>query len=434
MFDFGPVPPPPPKAAGQAQNNYSRGNRSGQSHRGGRGGHQGNSRGRGGYSYHRGGSNQRGRGGLPANQYGQSQNKGHGALYDARPPTASSADFGHRPLLKPSQDQAITGPSVPSFGFRPPQPVSASPVKPQRAQEPPNKKPRTTNTLGITPKGEDVVDSDEEADEADFINAGGSSAFGVEGIWFKNVAQLREWLAERKRNWPTAARREARERKRKEEELAKLRAKVENSRQVSAAKASGQGTKRNESGKKDHKLTSDNTANAFKATPQLKSALLGCEYESDSDVAEASASGDETDSATSNDTSSPSESDTALEKSADNVPEQSSSKPKDFIRVRTPLRKDSAAKQVPAPRNPNLPKGCCKHFWEKGFCKLQKAGQCRWKHEQPRLSLYEKVCARLPLVLLMAKLTSHLACSTGTTQRKAGSRASRQGTRSLWLL
>ncbi|KAJ9669337.1 hypothetical protein H2201_000689 [Coniosporium apollinis] len=113
---------------------------------------------------------------------------------------------------KPDKAKAKVAPQVPNFGFAFSTPQAANPPA-DSTDKPKKKKRRKHNQLGLTPKGEEHEDSEDEIDEeAAFANAGGATP-----------TDLAAWIEERKNRFPTKARIEEKE-KEKERRLAEARA------------------------------------------------------------------------------------------------------------------------------------------------------------------------------------------------------------------
>jgi len=92
--------------------------------------------------------------------------------------------------------------------------TASTPAQPQ----PPPKKRKPTNFLGLTPSGLDAYasDSDSDADideEAALASAGGALQIEYNGqtMSLGSKAEIKAWIEERKKRWPTKARVEARE-------------------------------------------------------------------------------------------------------------------------------------------------------------------------------------------------------------------------------
>ncbi|KAL9621005.1 MAG: hypothetical protein Q9160_004523 [Pyrenula sp. 1 TL-2023] len=134
-------------------------------------------------------------------------------------------------------------PPVPNFGFNP---LPAKPPAPSAESESPSgnkkKRPRKSNQLGLTPHSEDPeAGSEDDADEEQKLatNQGRGLQFTHRGrtCTLTNDKEIRTWLAERKRRFPTQERREAalkeaEERKQKWEEEKRKRNEERQARQA----------------------------------------------------------------------------------------------------------------------------------------------------------------------------------------------------------
>jgi len=114
---------------------------------------------------------------------------------------------------------------VPSFGAPLPaylprtNPIAAVAVQTTPAQpQPAPKKRKPTNFLGLTPSGLDAYGSDSDSDadideEAALASAGGALQIEYNGqtMSLGSKAEIKAWIEERKKRWPTKARVEARE-------------------------------------------------------------------------------------------------------------------------------------------------------------------------------------------------------------------------------
>lgn len=375
--------------------------------------------------------------------YNGASHRGGGEKRDSRGLQNSQMN-GQQPLLRPPQAAVTSAPSVPSFGFQPllpSKPATSTPINEQDTEAPRNKKRRLANTLGITPKdAEDMVDSDvEEDEEAAFRNAGSDALPGMQGIFFKSRTELLAWVAERKKRWPTAAKRETAElkareakeeaqRKRAQKEEAARKAQLENLRRMAQASREHKGKDKKVIQKSRHteddrtqeklekalrkaeklqkqlsKANEGNSSAVANVTPKPKSSLLGDNYASDS--GSAADSGNESGEPSSSDTSSGSDSDSDSSSDdssddSDEAPEETSSRlTKPALKPLPPdssntQRTPAGPKPVPDELLPFVKQGYCKYFLQKGFCR--KGKECKFKHSRPpslpKPTLYEKVC------------------------------------------
>lgn len=145
------------------------------------------------------------------------------------------------------KDSYPSAPAIPSFGLPLPGFIPAVPsTTPSASSLPPTKKhkpnaKRKTNFLGLTPKGEDYEDSEDDAnDEAQFASLGGLLQFEYKGATsvLGSTDDVKKWIAERKKRWPTRARVEERKQEegKRRQELAEARKKVWASQREAAAK------------------------------------------------------------------------------------------------------------------------------------------------------------------------------------------------------
>jgi hypothetical protein len=258
-FSFPPPPPPPPRAApdfSYPAEAPQRG-RGGYNFRG-RDGPQNRSRGNGGRGYHSTYDD--------ASSHGQGQRRGNANFtqvsqqshlgYDTQPSAYGQSqphqgikrkrgDFhdprgrgsGSHPTPRP---KVAVAPAVPAFGgslpgpFPPPaSKVHADLPKPTQHQLP---KKRKTNFLGLTPDGIDAESSSEDDNDEESALAATNNPLLIEyrgqTMSLGSKADIKAWIAERKKRWPTKERvelREAEDKKRRDEQ-AEARRKVIESR------------------------------------------------------------------------------------------------------------------------------------------------------------------------------------------------------------
>lgn len=156
------------------------------------------------------------------------QKRSHATAFDNRSDTTQHNAAKGRPLAPPA---------VPSFGIDlesllPKKPPVAPPARP----EPPNKQ----NLLGLTPtaKDEDSESDDdgEEAKLASTITSNSLLQFEYRGqtSTLNSPAEIAAWIAERRKKWPTEAKREV---ARKEADERKKKWEVEKAARLEASKA-----------------------------------------------------------------------------------------------------------------------------------------------------------------------------------------------------
>lgn len=126
-------------------------------------------------------------------------------------PTKRDRPFEHKPNNQDSKKPLSVAPPIPSFGSDLP---ASLPPKPPAAVQQVNAKKRNKkkkkNLLGLTPKGPEREDTDEDVDEEALARAKGASgsltfetAGGVVNLTSKD--DIARWIAERKRKYPTQA-------------------------------------------------------------------------------------------------------------------------------------------------------------------------------------------------------------------------------------
>ncbi|KPI45225.1 uncharacterized protein AB675_2340 [Cyphellophora attinorum] len=238
-FTFPPPPPPPPKRAdqkaatngggwGDNRNNYgqpvrgrgggfARGQSRG-SYNGGRGGRGGSHRGE-----YRGGDGG-GRGSIARGNFHRTSIHGTGRDFQDRGLTESSTGpkFQHgkrdhstafdRDALRRARPPAA--PAVPSFtaslaDILPPKPALPE-VEAREIKAPPRKK---NNTLGLTPAANDSESEDDAGEESKLAAVSDPRLlqfeYGGQTAALRTPAEIAAWVAERKRRYPTQAKRDA---------------------------------------------------------------------------------------------------------------------------------------------------------------------------------------------------------------------------------
>lgn len=374
-FSFPPPPPPPPSTSSSDPPSYQ--------HLNGRAGDGGQGRGRGS----RGGYGSRGsfggqRGAPTSSMFNRTVSGGlvpsPRNATDMRP-AQERANFGSHKRHQVPKPQ--TAPAIPQFGAplpRPPVPQSASPPAPQQANSKSKKRKRTSNFLGLTPGGEDHESSEEDVDEeAVFTGKGLAVQFEHRGrtIRLDSPEALKAWIAERRKNWPVAAKVEAAkaERAKKKAEIDKR--KQETERRKHEARAAVDLVKQERlSIKAKKKFDALKTSMEARAEPATK------------DVGGGGSDSDAESSIVSDDTSSSSD-----EASDDEAPEEVT-------------RKEAPPTRIPPPRsNPpaSTAANVCTKWTTTGKCFGQLKGRCPMAHPRhlrastmsagPRPSLRERL-------------------------------------------
>lgn len=210
-FTFPPPPPPPPRRANDSHNSSQRGG----------GQILGPSRGRGGFGRGRGPGHHAGRGRGRGAQRGQLSQQLQASRTSA--PTKSQG----YPTSQQKRDHATAfggdalrrsrppaAPAVPSFtaSLASLLPKQAAPQPVPSAQSPP--KERTKNALGLTPANAELSESEDDEEEEKRLahgQAGQNLHFSYRGetATLRTAADIAAWIAERKRRYPTQAKREA---------------------------------------------------------------------------------------------------------------------------------------------------------------------------------------------------------------------------------
>ena len=149
----------------------------------------------------------------------------HLEQYDASPNKRTHATAFAKPSQPRPRPQAA--PAVPSFGAPLPTVVLPTPVVQQHLppRPPPKKHPRKINQLGLTPAQEEHVSSsgsEADVDEEAKLIAATSDSGGLQFTYkgqtstLKSAADIAAWIEERKKRYPTAERREARQKEAEE--------------------------------------------------------------------------------------------------------------------------------------------------------------------------------------------------------------------------
>ncbi|ERF68514.1 hypothetical protein EPUS_05653 [Endocarpon pusillum Z07020] len=153
--------------------------------------------------------------------------------YGQKRPYSAAFNKPATSLLRPQ-----AAPAVPSFGGD----ILAQPASKPTPSSTPKKKPRKHNQLGLTPASQDhesSSDEDEETKLSSNMASGAQSNSAVLQFEYKGrtatlqtPADIAAWIAERKKNFPTAAKaeaakKEAEQKKRKWEESKKERAEAQ---------------------------------------------------------------------------------------------------------------------------------------------------------------------------------------------------------------
>ncbi|KIW22968.1 uncharacterized protein PV07_11208 [Cladophialophora immunda] len=430
-FSFPPPPPPPPKTTEGAHPHTQ----TFQGSRGSfRGGHsfRGHARGgRGGYGNSRPGQTTS-TAVYSQNRFQKPLNNGpqRGGFLNAAQKRDHSTAFApvhqHRP-------RPTAAPAVPSFNASIEHLLTRRPSVDQTSQKSPEPKkvePRKHNVLGLTPAKFDQ-DSDPEDDEDEEQRLANKATSGVGGYIFeynghpltlRTREEILTWLSERKRRYPTEARRaaakkEAEEKKRKweEEQQAKREARKEllarreqeRAERLKATDKTKQPREHNRSSRSREETTNTDAAaraklkadklrkRALKAQQQLEKAeealriaeMKGTSLNSSStatirspcptpEAGDVSSNSDLTDSdvtsSSGSSTSSGSDSDTDSDASSDSgsIPEVTSAKQASGAHASLPPGPRSARPQAPQ---------LCKHFAKYKTCKW--GSSCRYSHD-----------------------------------------------------
>lgn len=118
----------------------------------------------------------------------------------------------NKPQQRPSKVKTDVGPSVPSFGFALPTVLQPPQVAVSNGDNAISSRRRKFNQLGLTPRGEDRENSDEEVDEEAVFGhvgpPGGGLVFEYNGqtAALNSPSDIAAWIAERKKRFPTSAR------------------------------------------------------------------------------------------------------------------------------------------------------------------------------------------------------------------------------------
>lgn len=314
-------------------------------------------------------------------------------------------------------------PAVPSFGFSLPGPVTqanAVAPAPTPLADPKQKAKRKHNVLGLTPKGADREDSDQEIDE----EAALAAHLLVQSGALPNVnnrAEMVAWLAERKKRYPTKARLEERQKAEQDAELERLKHRVKASRDANQSKvaqaANTSPTKQTKEQKQRARLerhllkaeklqrhlaqahSVNGSATDEKVGNVIKPSLLGENYESDDEVDKGSnpQSESSSDSVTSSDSDSGSDTSTS-DSSEDEAPEEASSKQAPPVQKPQPERKPKEREPVPEHLIPWIKRGFCRDFIQHKPCRY--GNRCRKKHKIPQ----EVRDMKLPRIRLFDRL------------------------------
>lgn len=395
-FTFPPPPPPPPQRHYDPSTQYSRGRANGAGAFRGRGGLRG--------AFNQRGTSYGGRGRGNSNYNSSSLSQVQTPLPTFAPSSLSTsskrshaAAFSSNPRSRP-----VAPPAVPSFNdslasLLPPKPVSTNiAAKPTAAKK--------TNMLGLTPARVDESESEDDLDEESRM-ANAPVAGGLQFEYLGQVATLRTaaeiaaWIADRRKRWPTAAKREA---AKKVAEERKLKWEEEKRKKAQASQAAKQkrlenyarpaAFKSKQSTAAESSLSERKTAGhlllvqgraerlrrkAAKAQKQLEDAerdLLNVQYSSDRvEVPDAKAGSDDSLSTTSDSselTESDSSSSSGSSSDNDSAPEVLSSK----IEVQ----------ELQTHPQQTVRKKTCLYYAKHGSCKF--GAKCKYVHDQARVS------------------------------------------------
>ncbi|KIV91889.1 hypothetical protein PV10_06380 [Exophiala mesophila] len=259
-FTFPPPPPPPPKPTvdpTQQRNNDFTGGRGG--YRGWRGDSfrgQGHNRG-GGRGNHRGGGGGRNH----TQHYGQNtssrpyNNNNYSQPTHSYPPQKRTHNTAFTPAPN-ARPRPLAPPPVPSFNATIPHLLPNKPIltPPDHTPTPtkstqPTKPPAKKNLLGLTPSLPGDSSSSEDEDEEHHLSTTVNSTSQGQGYSFthngrvatlRTAADIQAWIAERRKNFPTAAKAEAAKKEREEKKKKWLEEKEEQRRQREAKKVERQ--------------------------------------------------------------------------------------------------------------------------------------------------------------------------------------------------
>ncbi|KAF2085685.1 hypothetical protein K490DRAFT_67565 [Saccharata proteae CBS 121410] len=123
----------------------------------------------------------------------------------------NAALAGAHPRQKPTAVPKVqAAPAVPSFGFSLPTVKPEVPIAAGASDQAQGTKKRKFNQLGLTPRSEVLVESEEEEvdEEQKFANVGGVLQFEYKGrsSTLKSPEEIAAWIEERKKRFPTKAR------------------------------------------------------------------------------------------------------------------------------------------------------------------------------------------------------------------------------------
>jgi hypothetical protein len=401
-FAFPPPPPPPPKRTVEHTFAAPRG----------RGGPQAFNRGRGGYSRARGQHQGAGRGRGAYQSSAQHHNPNNGNAYTGPAgtdrPSKSYLPAQNQGSAKRSHSSAFESdalrkarprapPAVPSF--------SASLAglldkpKPEPAPQPElsSARPKPKNGLGLTPAAADESESEDDNEEERKLaeaSRGQDLQFSYRGqsANLRTPEEIAAWIAERKRRYPTQAKREAAQKEAEEKRKkwqAEKDARMEKSRLAREQRAAKtRGTRGRGRAKPEPASAAETNAllqaklhaeklrrKALKAQRDLvaaEAALEGAalpQKTADDKPGEDVSSDDSMGSISDSSVLSESSSDSSSDSDSDATPEIQSSK----VQVEAlPLREDAASKASSSKRP-------CKNFLKTGRCTF--GDRCRYSHE-----------------------------------------------------
>lgn len=257
-FTFPPPPPPPPKPLANPDPYQSQNNRGGQRGRGNFSTSQQNSRGggargqyhsrgsrRGGYGNRVNGVNYTGSGHQSYNQtyqntsrHNQTQDRSKNGSFNTAQKRPHSTAFDSQPTTHLAKSRPLAPPAVPSFGINFDALLPRRQEPPKTTATPPLKK---ANLLGLTPDAQtsDSESEDDNEEESKLANAfANGNALQFEYRGETGLLQTPEdivlWIAERRKKWPTEAKREI---ARKEAEEKRRKWETEKAARLEASRA-----------------------------------------------------------------------------------------------------------------------------------------------------------------------------------------------------
>jgi hypothetical protein len=405
-FAFPPPPPPPPKRAIEHTFAAPRGRGSPHAFTRGRGGH---SRGRG---QHHGVSRGRGASHASAHHHNPSDGNTHSGGVGTHGPPRSKFPARNEGPAKRSHSSAFDAdslrnarprapPAVPSFTASLAGLLDRPEVATARQAEVGDRRAKAKNGLGLNPSAAHDSESEDDNEEERKL----AEAFGGQNLQFsyrgqsatlRTPEEIAAWIAERKRRYPTQAKREAAQKEAEEKRKkwqAEKDARMQKSRLAREQRAAIHGgTGRRSRAKLESASAAEPNAllqaklhaeklrrKALKAQRDLEAAeaaLEGAELPqktADDEQAGSASSDDSLGSVSDSSVLSDSSSESSSDSDSDAAPEiQSSKKQVEAL----PLRSDDALPGSSTTRKP------CKYFMNTGRCQF--GNRCRYSHERQR--------------------------------------------------